>query len=189
MIAYFLVTIIHVLIFTAAFVLSGAIKQRSRSGLISFGIFVGCTVLCLASSLPSLPPSESVRQAYRFFEPLNLQIAIFLGLPGNSIYEAERIGVMRLIAFAYTYHYLNWFSKTSVIGWHMVSRPRALLIALFWFGSIGLYVFSYSVGFAVLYGASLLHVLLEFPLNAKTFGGIAVALLPQSRQKSIPDPA
>jgi hypothetical protein len=27
------------------------------------------------------------------------------------------------IAFAYTYHYLNWFSKTSVIQRHKIPRP------------------------------------------------------------------
>jgi hypothetical protein len=35
---------------------------------------------------------------------------------------------MRLIAFAYQYHYLNWFSKTSIIKWHEVTRARAATI-------------------------------------------------------------
>jgi len=31
---------------------------------------------------------------------------------------------MRLMAFAHTYHYLNWFSKASVIEWHQISSRR-----------------------------------------------------------------
>jgi hypothetical protein len=34
------------------------------------------------------------------------------------------IGALRFIAFAYTYHYLNWFSKTDIIRWHVVSQRR-----------------------------------------------------------------
>ena len=36
--------------------------------------------------------------------------------------------VMRFIAFAYTYHYLNWFTKTRVIGWADILRRRGLTI-------------------------------------------------------------
>ncbi|MBL8293395.1 MAG: hypothetical protein JNN08_16220 [Bryobacterales bacterium] len=73
--------------------------------------------------------------------------------------------VMRFIAFAYTYHYLNWFSKTSIIKWHEVGMPRLIAVTAIWIGSIGLYMYDYALGFKFLFCLSLLHVYLEFPLN------------------------
>lgn len=171
--AYFLVTIIHVLAFTAAFVLYGALKSRSRSGLISLAVFV----VCIASFFVFMPagaaPPDSLRRVYSFFEPLNLQLAVLFGLPRGSVYESSTgFAVMRLIAFAYTYHYLNWFSKTSIIRWHEVPRSRAVGIVALWALAVALYFIDYSLGLAVLYAASLLHVLLEFPLDIQTFAGI-----------------
>ena len=54
------------------------------------------------------------------FQGLNAElIKLFRLGSGTSLREVYESGaglaVMRLIAFAYTYHYLNWFSKTSVI--------------------------------------------------------------------------
>ena len=171
--AYFLVTIIHVLIFTAAFVLYGAMKTRSRSGLLSLAVFAVCVTGCLLVASPSIAATADARLAYRTFEPLNVQLALLFGQPATAIYDSDTgLAIMRLIAFAYTYHYLNWFSKTSIIGWHQISTSRALAIGLFWVASIGLYITSYSMGLAVLYAASLLHVLLEFPLNIHTAAGI-----------------
>jgi cell division protein FtsW (lipid II flippase) len=80
--------------------------------------------------------------------------------------------IMRLIAFAYTYHYLNWFSKTSIIKWHKVSKNRIAAIAVVWLASLALYAYNYDTGMAVLYFISVLHVMLEFPLNHRTFAGI-----------------
>ncbi|MEI8381124.1 MAG: hypothetical protein WCJ09_13410 [Planctomycetota bacterium] len=176
--AYLLVTIIHVLVFTGAFVLYGALKSNSRSGLISLAVFVLCIVGCLIIPGNGLLPPANLRQAYQPFEPLNVQLGHFLGQSPATIYNSsEGAAIMRLIAFAYTYHYLNWFSKTSIIGWHAVSRPRALLIIGVWISSVVLYGTSYFAGFAVLYAASLLHVLLEFPLNIQTLTGILKAVV------------
>jgi hypothetical protein len=79
---------------------------------------------------------------------------------------------MRLIAFAYTYHYLNWFSKTSVIKWHEISRVRTAAIIVLWLISLGVYAYDYQLGMITLYFLSVLHVMLEFPLNHQTFAGI-----------------
>jgi len=86
--------------------------------------------------------------------------------------------MMRLIAFAYTYHYLNWFSKTSIIRWHEVPRARAVGIIAAWIGGVIVYAYDYRIGFAVFYVLSVVHVMLEFPLNHQTFAGIAKALRP-----------
>ena len=73
--------------------------------------------------------------------------------------------LMRFIAFAYTYHYFNWFSKTSIIKWHEVGKPRLAIIAALWILSAGIYIYDYTIGVKVLFGLSVLHVYLEFPLN------------------------
>lgn len=49
-------------------------------------------------------------------------------------------GALRLIAFAYAYHYLNWFSKTGVIRWHEISRKRAFFVAMLYAASVAAYV-------------------------------------------------
>ena len=80
--------------------------------------------------------------------------------------------VMRLIAFAYTYHYLNWFSKTSVIKWHEVSKKWLVTVFIAWVASVGLYFYDYMVGLKALLLLSMLHVFLEFPLNFRSVQGI-----------------
>lgn len=173
-VAYLLVTIIHVLAFTAAFILYGALKSGSRTGVVSLVVFSACVIGSLTVAAPAVAPSPAIRRIYEPFETLNSLLASLLMNTGsNQVDSTGGFPIMRLIAFAYTYHYLNWFSKTSVIGWHHVSRRRALGIVGIWIGSVVLYALDYSTGFAVLYGISLLHVLLEFPLNLQTGAGIA----------------
>ena len=79
---------------------------------------------------------------------------------------------MRFIAFAYTYHYLNWFSKTEVIRWHKVPKARFALVIVAWIVSVVLYAVDYMLGFQWLFLLSFMHVLLEFPLNYISVVGI-----------------
>ena len=81
--------------------------------------------------------------------------------------------VQSFLAFAYTYHYLNWFSKTSIIRWHEIPKSRTVLIVALWIISLAIYARDYTTGMAALYFLSILHVMLEFPLNHYTFAGIA----------------
>jgi hypothetical protein len=91
-------------------------------------------------------------------------------LPDDAIYNHKAgIACMRFIAFAYCYHYLNWFSKTAVIKWHEVSKKRMWVILLLWIFSVSLYAMNYQTGFYALFVLSMLHVLCEFPLNFHTF--------------------
>jgi len=92
----------------------------------------------------------------------------------DAIYEAKApvvfdstIGLllMRFIAFAYLYHYLNWFSKTEVIKWHKVPKKRFIVIVALWLIACGLYIYNYAIGLTFLFFLSFTHVLLEFPLN------------------------
>lgn len=183
LVAFLLITIVHVFVFTAAFILFGALKSKSRSGALSLVVFC----LCAASFFVVVPdafgPSAGtfVRSSYESFTTLNAQLIRLFHLgPGSTlseVYESSAgLIVMRLIAFAYTYHYLNWFSKTSVIKWHEIPKSRTAVILALWAASLAIYARSYELGFVVLYFLSVLHVMLEFPLNHQTFIGIGKEL-------------
>jgi hypothetical protein len=179
LLAFFLITIIHVFVFTAAFILYGALRGKSRSGILSLVVFALCVVsfFVFASNEIGSNAGEYVRNSYGSFSTLNAELIKFFKLgPGTSLREIYESGagliVMRLIAFAYTYHYLNWFSKTSIIKWHEISKVRAFTIVGLWLISLGIYTYSYQTGMLMLYFLSVLHVMLEFPLNHQTFGGI-----------------
>src|SRR5262249_25699415 len=112
--AFFLVTIIHVLLFTGSFVLYGALRGRSTSGILSLVIFAACAVSFFVWTPESHFVTAYVRQSYRSFNGLNVELLKLFGLgqgtTTSEIYDSRQgIAIMRLIAFSYTYHYLNWF--------------------------------------------------------------------------------
>ena len=49
-----------------------------------------------------------------------------------------------------------------------ITQKKSILIGMLWFVSVGLYFYNYSIGLAVLLFLSLLHVVMEFPLNIMT---------------------
>ena len=187
--AIFLPTIVHVFIFTGAFILMGALKGRSVSGIASLVVFV----LCAASFFFYIPDASGytvdsyVRESYATFQILNVAMIRFLGLsPVTSLGDvyASQAGlvVMRLIAFAYMYHYLNWFSKTSIIKWNKISRKRMLGIGVLWLISLAIYGYDYRIGIMALFFLSFLHVFLEFPLDHQTFIGIGKEVMVMVRR-------
>ena len=91
-----------------------------------------------------------------------------------SIVYNSTVGIMlmRFIAFAYLYHYLNWFSKTEVIRWHQVPKLRFAAVILLWVVASVFYAYDYSLGLSLLFFLSFSHVLLEFPLNIISIVGI-----------------
>jgi hypothetical protein len=91
-----------------------------------------------------------------------------------SVVYNSSVGIMlmRFIAFAYLYHYLNWFSKTEVIRWHKVPKIRFAAVVLLWIAASVFYTMDYSLGLSVLFFLSFTHVLLEFPLNIMSIVGI-----------------
>jgi hypothetical protein len=187
-------TIIHVFIFTGLFILVGALRERSISGIASLAVFCGCAAAFFVLG-PSIQPGhigEYVQRTYGSFAQLNFALmtpfsrhdlavpmkavdyAIFVT---NILYESPAARtVMGLIAFAYMYHYLNWFSKTSIIQWSAISRRRFIGIIVVWVGSVGLYLADYRLGLRWLFFLSLTHVFLEFPLNHLTFFNIGKEL-------------
>ena len=175
----FLPTVIHVYVFTAAFILYGALRGRSTTGIASLAVFVACTVsLFVFHPASAVPPAGGyVRSTYELFADVNVQLAQWLGVAGvgdaGGVYASRGgVAIMRFIAFAYTYHYLNWFSKTSVIQWHQIPRTWAIANVVLWLASVALYAWDYASGLLVLFALSWLHVFLELPLDHRTFVGI-----------------
>lgn len=171
-----LTTVVHVFVFTGAFVLLGALRGRSASGFASLAVFLACAGACFwIPAEGGGGVSDGVRSAYdasstmlnlylsRLIDPEAMRVA-------NDVFESslgERTA--RFIAYAYTYHYLNWFSKTSVIKWHEVPRMRLLVVVGIWLVSLAVYAWDYLLGLGVLFFLSMLHVFLEFPLNWRSF--------------------
>jgi hypothetical protein len=118
-----------------------------------------------------------MQSSYAYFERVNFAIARLLRFESLQVSSDlyNTLGgtmIMRFVAFAYTYHYVNWLSKTSVIKWHKVPTSFVVITLVMWSASMGLYVVDYRLGIAVLGFFSLLHVFLEFPLNYHSFSGI-----------------
>jgi len=245
-------TLIHVYAFTGLFMLYGALKSRSKTGLISVATFIIIPII-LVFYTPVNPKtnflSDYGKKAYYadgdgFFytnvsildhfklidEPLltnkqyldsvvnkksadnqipvaeraritdslknklsenfivpnqeseyyNKPIPVKFAIPINTkdyywnsiFFSTVGIMLMRFIAFAYLYHYLNWFSKTEVIRWHKVPKLRFVLVIGLWLTACGLYAYDYALGLSFLFFLSFSHVLLEFPLNIVSIVGI-----------------
>jgi hypothetical protein len=113
------------------------------------------------------------------FLPVNLYLCKWLGVSSGSylpLYSPVFFKVQSFIAFAYTYHYLNWFSKTSIIKWHEVPKIKFVVSAILWLASLALYAVDFRLGFAAIFALSILHIVLEFPLNFVSLRSIFAAL-------------
>jgi hypothetical protein len=167
----FLPTLLHVYVFTGLFILHGALKSRSFSGILSLLVFLAAPVVCMfgISSPEWYTPTVYALEAVGPFDPLGWLTLDLLGLPLTKEYW---LGFMRLMGFAYSYHYLNWFSKTRIINWHQVPRGRLKLILVVYLSALALYGYNYYWGFVALMTLSFAHVMLELPLNFRTVAGL-----------------
>lgn len=182
-IAVFLPTIIHVFIFTWAFMLYGILKEKSIYGFVSIILLIicSCLLIYIQPSQLNYQVSDYCQNSYKAFGDLNFRLINFFNI--DKLTESKQIFttnagfvIMRFIAFAYTYHYLNWFSKTSIIKWHLVPKINLIYSITLWLISIALYIYDYNLGLKVLFFLSFLHVFLEFPLNVISFVGIGKEL-------------
>ncbi|WGD34131.1 hypothetical protein [Olleya sp. YS] len=176
LVGLFLPTLIHVYLFTFLFIVFGALKAKS-----SYGYLLGFVMLCIPFIIWLIPidaTSYNLNQSAidTYIESnmmgVNSKIAEFLNqIQNGKFYALSEVGlkIQIFIGFAYTYHYLNWFSKTSVIGWKKaISKQKGILILAIWMLSVALYIYDYKTGLVALFFLSFLHVFLEFPLNALT---------------------
>jgi hypothetical protein len=167
----FIPTLVHVYVFTGFFILYGALKGRSFSGFASTFVYLVCPVACLyvLKTPGSYIPSDMLVDAVAPFDAVIRYTMTIFGL--NPSLEGL-LAAMRLMAFAYSYHYLNWFSKTRIINWHDTSRARLSWIVVLYAAAVSSYLIDFNLGFAILFFLSMLHVVLEFPLDYRAAGGI-----------------
>jgi hypothetical protein len=182
----FLPTIIHVYLFTLLFMIYGTLNAKTVWGIISIVALIVCPLIIMIWPINTGNYILSNATKTIFFESGFNRLATYLGkifsqshttlkLPDVSVIG---IKVQIFIAFCYTYHYLNWFSKTSIIGWGKQMKPLHLLaIGTIWVLAVFLYWYNYILGFKVLAFLSMLHVLLEFPLNITAIKAIITRVL------------
>lgn len=172
-VAVLLPTFVHIYIFTGLFILSGALKSRSGWGAASFAVFVACGASFLFITPSTLMVStDFIDRNLGLFDSLVDYMARVFSFGGRM----NGHSILAFLSFAYTYHYLNWFSKTEIIKWHLIPRRRLVLIAALYVISIGVYLIDFRTGFIVLGFLSLIHVLLELPLNVVSIKMIGSSL-------------
>lgn len=180
----FLPTIVHVYLFTLLFMIFGTLKSGNKAGIMASILLVLCPIIIWNSSINELqyqiPLSTQTAFSKSDFNKLNAYIGRMLGTMSPNgkfnLLSEEGIKIQIFIAFCYTYHYLNWFSKTTIIKWNAaITKPKMLLIVGIWLLSVGLYSYDYKVGFAMLFVLSMIHVFFEFPLNVISIQGIFAA--------------
>jgi len=174
----FLPTIIHVYVFTMLFMIYGALKTKNKTEYIPVLLLTIVPVLIFLFDFSDYNYQLSDYVLNTYVEKTNFsgfinQIAIcfsnMFDFPhSNLIYKTQIF-----ISFIYTYHYLNWFLKTSSIGWMKVfdSKKRKFVLFL-WATFVLIYAYNFRVGYVLLLLLSYLHVILEFPLNIKCFKDI-----------------
>jgi hypothetical protein len=185
--AVLLPTLIHVSLFTLVFMLLGAFRSRSPVQFVLVGVYLAVIALIVAAP-PTVgwvfPPLAS--QAEPSFGDIPGALGQVLGLPDLTL-DARLMG---LLSFVYTYHYLNWFIKAEVIHWNRIPRGRAIAIAALSLAATVFYFVDFKLGFTVLLLVSLMHVLLEFPLNSRSVRELAgLALRRPATPAKIPAPA
>jgi hypothetical protein len=187
--AGYIPTVIHVYVFTGLFMMLGWLRRPSRDSAGALAAYLLCPLLCWLAPL-DFSASASGWAERSFVGTLGSINELILGDAGLTLDRTQLIEhplsilVTRVLALAYLYHYLNWFSKVEVIGWARISSTRAGAILSLWGGAVALYFHSYLAGFVVLLILSFMHVVLEFPLNHRSFREIGSHL----RSKPVPSP-
>jgi hypothetical protein len=179
-------TIIHVFLFTLIFICAGITKKKTFFGIATVATFILCSSLFFLY-IPTnshYTVGNHIRDIYQNFiginyalmNPLKHWIAPEFNRSSSYVHYVNHflfehpmaLALMRFIAFSYTYHYLNWFSKTRIIGWHLIPRTHLVLIIAGWLACVGLYCYNYQLGLVTLLFLSFAHVVMEFPLNHLT---------------------
>jgi hypothetical protein len=166
-------TVIHVSVFTLVFMTVGALRSRSVAQFALIAIYlsaIGGILVLPPSAATVVPLLAEIGKTY--FGDIAPALGAVFGIP-HLTFDARITG---LLSFVYTYHYLNWFIKADVIRWAAVPKPRLAAIAVLSLAATGLYLYNYVYGFLVLFLLSLMHVLLEFPLNSISIRQLGAAI-------------
>jgi hypothetical protein len=166
-------TLIHVSLFTLVFMALGAWRSGAKVQWLLVGLYLAAIALILIvppSAATMIPAFEKAGQDY--FANVGPALGRLFGIPDLRLDTR----LVSLLAFVYTYHYLNWFIKAEIIHWNLMSRRRLALVAATSAASTALYFYDYAFGFTVLLALSLAHIVLEFPLNSLALRQLAAAV-------------
>jgi len=166
-------TLIHVSLFTLVFMVLGAFRSRAPFQWLLIAVYLAAVALILVRppTADMLVPSFA-KAASDYFANVAPALSRLFGIRGLTL-DNRLVG---LLAFLYTYHYLNWFIKAEVIRWTDISRGRLALVAAASASATALYFYDYTYGFSVLLALSLAHIVLEFPLNAVALRQLGAAI-------------
>jgi hypothetical protein len=151
----------------------GAVRSGSRAQMMLVVLYLAALALILV-----VPPSAEVRVplfakvGQEYFGNVAPALSRLFGIPDLRLDTR----LTSILAFVYTYHYLNWFIKADVIRWADIPRMRLLGLAAASAASTALYFYDYTFGFTFLLALSLVHILLEFPLNSMALRQLGAAL-------------
>ncbi len=178
--AAFVPTVVHVYVFTLIFLVAGATRTQSHKALAWLNpallVLIPVLLVRLANPTASTMPGHYWMASEMTFAALHEYLASWIGLAmhfdPNHALQPNAIAALRFLAFIYLHHYLNWFAKTEVLAWHKVSRASWIVIGTVYIAAIASYAYSLEFGFYAAYFLSLLHVLLELPLDWHSGVGI-----------------
>ena len=166
-------TLIHVSLFTLVFMTLGAIKAKSRvQAALVIVYLVAIAAILLAPPTAEIRIASFAKAAQDYFGNVGPALSRLFGIPGLQL----DVRLTSLLAFAYTYHYLNWFIKADVIRWADIPRSRLALVIAASAASTALYFYDYAFGFTFLLALSLVHILLEFPLDSLALRQLGTAM-------------
>ena len=177
-------TLIHVSLFTLVFMTLGAYRTGNTMQWILVAAYLAAIALILVvpPAVAAVVPSFA-KAGQDYFANVAPALGRLLGVP-NLTLDNRLTG---LLAFIYTYHYINWFVKAEVVHWNRMTRGRLAIVAAASATSTALYFYDYALGFTLLLAFSLLHVVLEFPLNSlalrqlgSAIGTSAMKLMPRA---------
>ena len=176
----FFPTIIHVYLFTLLFMLYGTLKTKSKVGYLNvFLLILAPFIIVLLDINPEnyhFPKEIKATYIDNSFHYLNVKLSQLIGGSdgtGFYFYNAIDLKIQLFIAFAYIYHYLNWFSKTAIIGWHKtIDKKKGVVIIALWLTSVALFFYDFTTGGLVTFFLSILHGRDELPLNTVSIKGI-----------------
>jgi len=180
LIGLFLPTIIHVYVFTLIFMAYGAKKAKSTPGFIAVAVALFVPLLIAGLEIPgeAFQFSEEMIGTYETsrFHLTPLRTAEFFGWSDGSVFNLKgglELKLMTFLSFIYLYHYLNWFSKTSLIQWHKsLTWQRSVIIGATWAVLLALLYYNFKLGLMIAVFFSVVHVILEFPLNLISIRGL-----------------
>lgn len=171
-------TVVHVSFFTLVFLLTGALRSKSKAGLVSVAtwVFAVAVIFLFYPEASVLHGQWAVMPRYSW-EMVADGVGRVLHAPSAAIYP--------FLTFSYTYHFLNWFSKTELLKWHKVTGKRLYLIPAVYLVAVVTCFRDYPLGSLVfLTPLSYLHVVLEYPLDIQVLSALPAAVSSALRKKS-----